>query len=188
MSYHILAFFLDANVSSRAHISEERKNRLARSEAQQNDLENKEMLRQILANQANLMQVAQLHEAGEPIATAVMEEGQQVPSRLCSRLLPCNLPSHPQELRNLRSNQGQGKFPTGSRSGKRYLDMQRGLMNLHDLTKIPPTIKVLDGEITREGEIAIAGGTSSDIWRGRWMGQKPVSPLFDTAYTKSSSS
>ncbi|KAJ3560551.1 hypothetical protein NP233_g10763 [Leucocoprinus birnbaumii] len=139
----------------KAHISEERKNRLARSEAQQNDLENKEMLRQILANQANLMQVAQLHEAGEPIATAVMEEGQQ-------------------ELRNLRSNQGQGKFPTGSRSGKRYLDMQRGLMNLHDLTKIPPTIKVLDGEITREGEIAIAGGTSSDIWRGRWMGQKPV--------------
>jgi len=45
-------------------------------------------------------------------------------------------------------------------------------MDLHDLTGIPPLIKILDGEIKKTGELAVAGGPSSDIWCGIWLGQK----------------
>jgi len=47
-------------------------------------------------------------------------------------------------------------------------------MDLHDLTGIPPLIKILDGEIKKTGELAVAGGPSSDIWCGIWLGQKRV--------------
>lgn len=57
---------------------------------------------------------------------------------------------------------------------ERYLEMQRGLANLHDLTGIPPAIKRLDGEIRKEGDLAVAGGPHTDIWRGRWFGQTQV--------------
>ena len=61
-----------ANISPRAQISQERNQNLARAQAQQIDAENKEMLQQILANQRNLAQVVQLHQAGESIAKEVM--------------------------------------------------------------------------------------------------------------------
>ena len=61
-----------ANISPRAQISQERNQNLARAQAQQIDAENKEMLHQILANQRNLAQVVQLHQAGESIAKEVM--------------------------------------------------------------------------------------------------------------------
>jgi hypothetical protein len=48
-------------------------------------------------------------------------------------------------------------------------------MNLHDLTGIPPSVKILDGEIARDNDVAIAGGVNSEIWKGRWFGQKHVS-------------
>jgi len=60
------------NISPRAQISQERNQNLARAQAQQIDAENKEMLQQILANQRNLAQVVQLHQAGESIAKEVM--------------------------------------------------------------------------------------------------------------------
>lgn len=46
----------------------------------------------------------------------------------------------------------------------RYLKYQRGLINHHHETGIPPTNKVLDGEITKIGELAVADGIYSDIW------------------------
>ena len=73
----------------------------------------------------------------------------------------------------MRSAYSHGSFLWNS-NGERYLDVQRGLMNLHDLTGIPPLIKILDGEIKKTGELAIAGGPSSDIWCGIWLGQKRV--------------
>jgi len=60
------------NISPRAQISQGRNQNLARAQAQQIDAENKEMLHQILANQRNLAQVVQLHQAGESIAKEVM--------------------------------------------------------------------------------------------------------------------
>ncbi|KXN93352.1 hypothetical protein AN958_00276, partial [Leucoagaricus sp. SymC.cos] len=124
-------------------------------EAQQNDAENKEMLRQILGNQQNLTQVARMHEAGETIARDIMQGGQM----------------ELEQMRSMEHSTRASKAP----SSTHYLDMQRGLMSLHDLTGILPTVKILDGEITRDGEIAIAGGFNTDIWRGKWMGQKEVS-------------
>lgn len=47
-------------------------------------------------------------------------------------------------------------------------------MNLHRETGIPPIIKVLDGEVTKVGSLAVAGGTYSDIWVGMWLGEEKV--------------
>jgi hypothetical protein len=55
-----------------------------------------------------------------------------------------------------------------------YLQYQRGLLNLHRLTGISPSVKVLNGEVTKVGDLAIAGGTYSDIWIGAWLGEKKV--------------
>ncbi|KXN89363.1 Dual specificity protein kinase splA [Leucoagaricus sp. SymC.cos] len=140
--------------SLKTQISHERSQKQARLEAQQNDAENKEMLRQILGNQQNLTQVARMHEAGETIARDIMQGGQM----------------ELEQMRSMEHSTRASKAP----SSTHYLDMQRGLMSLHDLTGILPTIKILDGEITRDGEIAIAGGFNTDIWRGKWMGQKEV--------------
>lgn len=64
--------------------------------------------------------------------------------------------------------------PPQPRDSQRYLQYQRGLINLHRETGIPPTIKVLDGEVTKVGELAVAGGTYSDIWVGMWLGEEKV--------------
>ncbi|KAF8892661.1 kinase-like domain-containing protein [Infundibulicybe gibba] len=47
-------------------------------------------------------------------------------------------------------------------------------MDLHRKTGVLPAVKVLDGEVIREGEAAIAGGTYSDIWIGKWLGEETV--------------
>ena len=57
---------------------------------------------------------------------------------------------------------------------QRYLEYQRGLLNLHRLTGIPPSVKVLNGEVTKSSDLAIAGGTYSDIWLGAWLGEQKV--------------
>uniref|UniRef100_A0A8H7Y2H7 Protein kinase domain-containing protein n=1 Tax=Psilocybe cubensis TaxID=181762 RepID=A0A8H7Y2H7_PSICU len=55
-----------------------------------------------------------------------------------------------------------------------YLELQRDLITLHRETGIPPTIKILDGEVKRLDTIPIAGGTYSDVWLGLWLGEKKV--------------
>ena len=62
---------------------------------------------------------------------------------------------------------------------QRYLEqqrevVQRGLIQLHELTGILPSIKLMNGEVKRIGDLAVAGGTYSDIWQGLWLGQKKV--------------
>lgn len=57
---------------------------------------------------------------------------------------------------------------------ERYLQYQRGLMNLHRTTGTPPSVKILDGEITAVDDLPIAGGTYSDIWKGEWLGEQKV--------------
>ena len=61
---------------------------------------------------------------------------------------------------------------------QRYLQYQRGLINLHRETGIPPSIKVLNGEVVRKGDFAVAGGAYSDIWVGMWLGEEKVSHIF----------
>jgi hypothetical protein len=76
--------------------------------------------------------------------------------------------------------------PPQPNDSQRYLQYRRGLINLHRFTGIPPSVKVLNGEVTKTGDLAIAGGTYSDIWLGTWMGEEKVSceykKLDDTVY------
>jgi hypothetical protein len=60
------------------------------------------------------------------------------------------------------------------RDSQKYLQCQRDLITLHRETGIPPTIKKLDGEVTRTSDLAIAGGMYSDIWMGLWLGEEKV--------------
>lgn len=52
--------------------------------------------------------------------------------------------------------------------------MQKGLAMLQRVTGILPPEKVLDGEVRRLDDLAIAGGSSSDIWRALWLEEQPV--------------
>lgn len=73
--------------------------------------------------------------------------------------------------------------PPLPQDSQRYLQYQRGLINLHRVTGIPPSVKVLNGEVTKEGELAVAGGTYSDIWLGTWLGEEKVGmPTFILAH------
>jgi hypothetical protein len=78
----------------------------------------------------------------------------------------------------MRAVSGRGRVFRSASAEERYDVLERGLVNLHDLTGILPTIKKLDGEIKKDGDLAVAGGTNSDIWRGRWLGQKHVSSFY----------
>ncbi|KZP29985.1 kinase-like protein [Athelia psychrophila] len=53
-------------------------------------------------------------------------------------------------------------------------EIRRGLWELHKLTGVPPTVKILDGEVDKIGDLAVTGGTYSDIWEGKWMGRDKV--------------
>ncbi|KAG5644520.1 hypothetical protein DXG03_008262 [Asterophora parasitica] len=69
---------------------------------------------------------------------------------------------------------GSSSPPLLPTDGHRYLEYQRGLFELHNLTGIPPIVKVLNGEIVKVGDVPIAGGTYCDVWEGRWLGKKKV--------------
>ena len=55
-----------------------------------------------------------------------------------------------------------------------YLQVEQGLIDLHRATGVPPTVKILDGEVMREGNYPIHGGAHSDIWVGKWLGKEKV--------------
>ncbi|EIN07639.1 kinase-like protein [Punctularia strigosozonata HHB-11173 SS5] len=55
-----------------------------------------------------------------------------------------------------------------------YLRVQRGLLDLHRIKGIPPSVKILNGEVTREGQFPVAGGAYSDVWIGRWFSEEKV--------------
>ncbi|KAF8803631.1 TKL/TKL-ccin protein kinase [Phlegmacium glaucopus] len=123
-----------------------------------NTAELRELLIQALTIRSETQQIIEMQNAGEHVAERFMEAGQR-------------------ELLLLRqSNPGTtwNSPPPQPRDSRRYLQYQRGLINLHRETGIPPTIKVLDGEVTKVGELAVAGGTYSDIWVGMWLGEEKV--------------
>ncbi len=140
-----------------------------------------------------MQEVVKLHQSGASIGFDVMQEGQQV-IIFFFRSYDNTLPYYPKqlaEMRRLRTASGdylitEGQdlalLPTSSSvsaadresANKQYSEMQRGLLYLHDKTGIPPAVKNLDGEIRRDGELPVAGGSHSDIWQGRWLGEKKV--------------
>ena len=69
---------------------------------------------------------------------------------------------------------GSTVSPPQIRDSHQYLQYQRDLITLHRETGIPPTIKKLNGEVTRTSELAVAGGMYSDIWMGLWLEEEKV--------------
>ncbi|KAJ2920923.1 hypothetical protein H1R20_g16170, partial [Candolleomyces eurysporus] len=55
-----------------------------------------------------------------------------------------------------------------------YQKSRDALFAFHVQTGTLPTIKVLDEEITKTSELAVAGGIYSDIWLGKWLGNQTV--------------
>lgn len=57
---------------------------------------------------------------------------------------------------------------------KEYENVQRALTELYRQLGIKPTVQLLDGEITRQDSIPVAGGIYSDVWIGWWLGETKV--------------
>ncbi|KAF9001995.1 kinase-like domain-containing protein [Cyathus striatus] len=126
-----------------------------------NTEEMRELLLQVITSQVDLQRIAEQQRNGENIAEPFMAAGQE-------------------ELRYLRRkqllvapNRSLSPVPLPS-DGQRYLQFQRGLMQLHKSTGIPPAVKILNGEVQKVGDLAVAGGTYSDIWIGVWLGEQKV--------------
>ncbi|GLB35197.1 putative protein tyrosine kinase [Lyophyllum shimeji] len=129
------------------------------------------LIHQVLANRAGeLGQVRDMQAAGEHVAERIMLEGQRELQTLreANNELMTNVQSH------IHIGSRPSSPPPLPKDGQRYLEYQRGLFELHQLTGIPPSVKVLNGEVVKIGDLAIAGGTYSDIWQGIWLGKKKV--------------
>ncbi|CAA7267978.1 unnamed protein product [Cyclocybe aegerita] len=129
-----------------------------------NTAELSDLLLRILTVQSETRTIIEMQNSGQPVAEQFMRAGQQ-------------------ELSLLRQADGtrgvmytpRTASPTPhATDSQRYLQYQRGLITLHRETGIPPTIKVLNGEVTKYGDLAIAGGVYSDIWAGKWLGEEKV--------------
>ncbi|KAF4603972.1 hypothetical protein EYR38_004388 [Pleurotus pulmonarius] len=119
----------------------------------------REMIGHILTSRQDMSQVVEMQANGEHAAEIVMQAAQH-------------------ELRDMREAavshvDARSELPM-PKDGERYLEFQRGLMNLHRATGLPPSVKVLNGEITKAGDLAVAGGAYSDVWKGKWLGEEEV--------------
>ncbi|KAG6861880.1 hypothetical protein C0995_010586 [Termitomyces sp. Mi166 len=169
------------------------------TELQRRDLHDiKDLLIQVLANKGGeLAQVNELEE-NTRVAEAIMHEGQQLlhqepmvhglllvyfvyvdmgMDRLLQGRAVVRQNSEADQL--MFADIRTGSPPPLPSDSQRYLEhqrevVQRGLIQLHELTGIPPSIKLMNGEVKRVGDLAVAGGTYSDIWQGLWLGQKKV--------------
>jgi len=158
-------FSVNANIDIH-HAQRETQDLVRSNTAATNDL-----LFQILTNQEEMRRVYEMQVNGGHVAERIMEAGQL-------------------QLRQLREN-GQEQLeevvPTNNmpvsspppqtpepQDGVRYLAYQRGLFELHRRTGVPPSIKSLNGEVKKIGDLAVTGGTYSDVWVGMWLGQEKV--------------
>ncbi|KAF5386909.1 hypothetical protein D9615_001738 [Tricholomella constricta] len=144
-------------------------NQLEAQEMQRRDAaEMREILFQVLSNRGGeLREVSEMQLAGEHVAEQIMLDGQRELRELRER------PRRRSDDLMIAKIRSTSPAPLPSDS-QRYLEYQRGLVELHNLTGIPPSVKVLNGEVVKVGDLAIAGGTYSDIWEGKWLGVKKV--------------
>jgi hypothetical protein len=155
-----------------------------------NAAELRELLHHALTVGSERQQIIGLQNAGQSVAQQFMAAGQRVILKDFSlHFALLNILLVVQELLLLRGAPVSEDSPSTPRissplspqfrDSQRYLQYQRGLINLHRETGIPPTIKVLNGEVSRTGDLAVAGGTYSDIWLGLWLGEEKVFNCFD---------
>ncbi|TFK25012.1 TKL/TKL-ccin protein kinase [Coprinopsis marcescibilis] len=128
-----------------------------------NHAEIKDILIQALTRKSETQQVIAMERTGSNVAYRLMQAGQeQLREEL--QIARCDSPAGPDAPR-----------PWASRSGSIPGNgIREALFKFHTETGTLPAIKVLDAEITKMGELAVAGGTYSDIWLGLWLGRKKV--------------
>lgn len=105
--------------------------------------ETRSLVLQILQSPQDLQVAAEMHRVGKPAAERLMEVGQQ---RLAD--------------------------PTANSSSKDREMWKNGLSELQRLTGIPPTLKILDGEVVKTSELPAGRGGHSLVWPGLWFGKK----------------
>lgn len=141
------------------------------AEMRSNSADTRDLLLSILNIQSERQQLVDMQKNGQHIAEQVMAAGQEVIYPVSALGL---LNNQIQLLRQSRDrNITMGDTPS-IHDSQRFLQYQRDLVTLHRETGIPPTIKRLDGEVTRTSELAVAGGMYSDIWMGLWLGEEKV--------------
>ncbi|KAH7905718.1 kinase-like domain-containing protein [Hygrophoropsis aurantiaca] len=52
--------------------------------------------------------------------------------------------------------------------------IEEALLNLHRLTGILPTVKILDNQVTKLNSTPSKGGPCSEVWEGLWLGSEKV--------------
>ncbi|KAF9444679.1 kinase-like protein [Macrolepiota fuliginosa MF-IS2] len=130
-------------------------------------MESREILLKIFESQVEMQRIVTLHQAGQPAARDLMKNGQEMLREIRLELQGSTGP-------------GPSSAPSSSSAPNRQVaaqqcrEMQRGLAMLHRMTAIPPSNKILDGEVRKTDNLAIAGGSSSDIWRGLWLDEMKV--------------
>ncbi|KAG1879420.1 kinase-like domain-containing protein [Suillus tomentosus] len=117
-----------------------------------------EKLAQLMISPQQILDAVQRHNAGGRDALDLMRTGQEASSEL-----PVTGP--------------MVESPSPSRSCSLEMTVQTqiqcALTDLRRLTKIPPTLKVLNNQVKKvSGSIPICSGTYSDIWKGEMLGEK----------------
>lgn len=74
------------------------------------------------------------------------------------------------------NTQGEIVYPSA------YREAQRGLSQLHHMTGILPSVKVLNGMVRKLDQIPVAGGIYSDVYLGYWLeDQKAITTTLVTS-------
>ncbi|KAF6742353.1 TKL/TKL-ccin protein kinase [Ephemerocybe angulata] len=119
----------------------------------------REMLLQFLSPGLEPGIARALHDHDPLADSRLMEAGQQRLRTMMQPLMISNVltsspgPSSPIALPDTRDEQ-------------QYRRCEEALFAFHARTGTLPAIKILDSEITKSGDLAVAGGTYSDIWLG----------------------
>ncbi|KAF9444681.1 hypothetical protein P691DRAFT_807000 [Macrolepiota fuliginosa MF-IS2] len=156
----------------RNQISIQREQKDAREENTVLHMESREILLKIFESQVEMQRIVTLHQAGQPAARDLMKNGQEM-----LREIRLELQGSSQVVVTGAEHSGPGpssapsppSAPNRQVAAQQYREVQRGMAMLHRMTAILPPNKILNGEVRRMDNLAIAGGSSSDIWRGLWL-------------------
>ncbi|KAJ3562213.1 hypothetical protein NP233_g9716 [Leucocoprinus birnbaumii] len=124
-----------------------------------------ELLLQIAQDQADVRKILEELRSGTGSdgVTVLMRNGQEALKEMRENLQP--LPSPITEPTKTTNN---------PKTDPKYREMEKGLSKLQKIAAILPPVKNLDGEVEQVGDMAVAGGSASDVWKGKWLGEKEV--------------
>lgn len=149
-----------------------------------------ETLQRYLISPREVERAVQQHHSGGNAAYDLMRLGQEVGFRSPQRDMGFNQILVQQRLVGLREealvpsttilSDGRqiDQSPTSSRPSSPITTVQnqieRALLDIHRLTNIPPTIPILNNQVKRTNPTSVRGGPYSQIYEGRWLGEKKV--------------